>query len=158
MKTSSKIILAIIALVVSYAFGYYESPEKIKTETKIVEVESKTKKTDSDTNKHKDTKTTEVIKPDGTKTITTTVTEDTNRKSDSTATDDTKKMEDITKEVTKSGSRLNLAILTGVNFSNLTSNPIIYGGSVSRNLIGPITLGIWGLTNSTAGASIGLQF
>lgn len=153
MDTKQKATIALIAIVAAFAFGRFSAPEKIKIETKIVEVERKT--SESETDRHKESTTTEVTRPDGTKEKTTTTTEDTNRKSAST--DDTNKNTEITKEVTKSGSPVTIQALAAVNVTSLAA-PIDYGMSISRPLLGPITVGIFGFSSGKVGFGIGLTF
>lgn len=160
MNTKTKIGLVIGSLLTAYAFGYYESPEKIKTVTQTVEVEKKTenKETDVNRDKHRQTTTTETTKPDGTKTKTTTTTEDTttNKKTDSSSIDDKSKSTEETKEVTKSGKNLNISLIAGAPV--LPPGIPVYGVAVTTSLIGPITTGLWGLSNGIVGASVGLSF
>lgn len=160
MSVRNSAIAAIIIAVTFAAIGRWTAPEKIKTETKIVEVEKKTEHSDTeaDKNKHKETTTHEITRPDGTKETTTTVVEDSNANRHNTTdkTDDKSKSEDISKEVTKSGSKLTLSALAGVKVSDPTG--MIYGGHVTKDILGPINIGVWGMSNNTAGLSIGLTF
>lgn len=160
MTTKTKLIIAVVALLAAYAFGRFSAPTKVITETKIVEVEKKTDKTKSDTKKevHRTTTTTETIKPDGTKTVTTVVKEDSNSdsKKNSSSTDNTTKSSDTIKEVIRDTSKVTVSALAGVNITSL-SIPV-YGASLTKPILGPIAIGIWGLTNSVGGVSLGLTF
>lgn len=49
--------------------------------------------------------------------------------------------------------RYGLSVLVGTDFSNP-----VYGLHVNKELLGPITVGVFGLTNKTLGVSIGLNF
>ncbi len=155
MSNKYKVLIAIVLLATAYATGRYMAPEKVKTEVKIVEVDRKTSTTDTNTNKHKETKVTETVLPDGTKKTETTTIEDSNRQSDRTSVTDSKKTETDKTEIVKSSSHLVVSALLGADFSNSTQ---VYGASATKNLIGPITLGAWGLSNATGGFSIGLSF
>lgn len=146
----NKIILAIIALLAAFAFGRFSAPETIKT----VEVEKKTADTVIDKDKHKDTIVIEVIKPDGTKTITTQIKEDTKTNIDKHIEMDKSK----TTEETRSSSKVTIQALAGANVTHLTSDPLVYGGSISKPILGPVTLGAFGLSNGVAGFSMGLTF
>lgn len=164
MSTKHKIIISIVAIVLAYAFGYYEAPYKIKTEIKTVEVEKKTDDDKIDDKKNTHTVTTVIVdkKPDGEETTTT--------KTDEVANDDTKtddketltdnKTTDQTKEVTKSGSTLNISAMAGVNLAGgvAPGQQVMYGGQISRNLIGPVTIGAFYLTPGVVGGSIGISF
>lgn len=136
-------------VIVGYVCGRYAQPEKVITKT--VEVEKKVEDKKSETEKHKTTKTVEVTQPDGGKTVTTVVEEDTNKHSDKNSTTDTTK--NTTVETTR-GADITLSLLGGLNFPNTP----VYGLSFTKPVLGPITLGVWGLSDKTLGASIGLTF
>ncbi len=70
MKTRTKILIVTVSIASAFAAGRYSVPQKIKIETKIVEIEKKSESTDVATNKKKRKKTTvvETVKPDGEKT------------------------------------------------------------------------------------------
>lgn len=146
MTTKVKVIIGLIVVFTAFAAGRYSAPEKIKTVT--VEVEKKTKETDTTKEVHRTITTIE--RPDGTKE--TTITEDTATEKKSNTTDD--KSLTSTKEITKGSSTTILALL-GVDFN---SPGVLYGVSVSRPVIGPISIGVWTFTNKTAGLGIGLAF
>lgn len=132
-------------VVLAFATGRFLTPVKI--ETKVVEVEKKQTETEKD--KHKETTTVTTEKPDGTKTTETKTTEDTtnHRTSDTTKTSDS----DTTK--TYGGSKTGIYALGGLSGGIPT-----YGLAVTRQLLGPISVGGWALTNGTIGVSLGLEF
>lgn len=160
MTTKIKVIIVSISILTAYAFGRYSAPEKIITETKIVEVEKKHEetKTDSDRDKHKETTTVEKTLPDGSKETTTTVVEDTHsdKKTDKSADSDRNTTTDTKKEVVNSSGRVTISALAGAPITSLGTP--VYGGSVTKNILGPIVGGVWALTNGTVGVSLGLQF
>lgn len=153
-------IVVAILLVCSFAVGRYTTPVKVKTETKIVTVtkEVEKKSTDNKKERHKNTTTTEVTHPDGTKETTTVVTDDTDseNKTNSVAKSESSTTTDVKKEVTRSSSPVTLSILGGTSFNSF-GQPI-YGGSLTKPLLGPLTVGFWGLSNGTGGVSLGLTF
>jgi hypothetical protein len=169
MSTKYKVIIVVSALAVSFASGRYLTPVKIKTETKIVEVEKKTQDTKESNNKHthKTTVVTETDKPNGEKDKVTTVTEDTgvvDTKDNKTAIDD-KVNSDTTKEEKKEGGKTSVALMAGAQVNpnmlstpSLTTSPFVFGAHVQRSIIGPVTIGVWGLSNLTFGASVGILF
>ncbi len=161
MSTKTKVILATIALLVSFAVGRYTVPEKIRTEKQIVEVEKKTetKESEANRNKHKETKVVEVVKPDGTKETTTTTTEDTQTDKKTNQQDNTQSTNTTTetKEVTFGTQKTTLAFMAGARLSLDAQTPIL-GAQVYKPVLGPIGIGVWYLTNQTIGASIGLSF
>ena len=161
MTTKSKIIGVVVYTLVCVAGGYYLAPVKVKTEVKTVEVEKKDTNTVQNEKKdsHKTYTKVVIVKPDGTKQTTTTVTDDkiATQKTDTTQTIDIAKSSDQTKEVTKSSSRLNLSALAGVNVSN-PANGLLYGVHVSKDILGPISIGLFGLSNGNMGCSVGITF
>lgn len=161
METKTKIIIATISLITAFAFGRYSVPERVKIETKIVEVEKKTsdKNSEAERNKKKTTETKETVKPDGTRETTTKTTEETevSKKNNEHSTDETSKNSESSKEVISGQSKTSLNVLAGVKANDITGG-LIYGVSVTKPILGPISIGIWGLTNSTIGASVGLLF
>jgi|ERR1051326_3912424 lipopolysaccharide export LptBFGC system permease protein LptF len=173
METRTKIIISVVALAVAFASGRWLAPTKVKIEKevvvqeKIVEVEKKSTQTDKDQEKHKKTVKKEITRPDGTKEVITTTEDDTNTKQvtkvedDKSKQDDTTKVEKETKEVTRSGSPVTISLLTGASlkFENgLSAGPVVYGASVSKPILGPISMGLFGLNNGTFGVSVGLIF
>jgi hypothetical protein len=143
METRTKIIIATIAIALSFAVGRYTSPEKIKTEIKTVEVEKVVTKVVHQV-------VTVIEKPDGTKETTTVTDARSDSKTNSTSTNELK-------EITISKDRINVSVLAGSSFP-LNLNSPIYGVSASKSLIGPVSVGIWGLSSKEVGLSLGLNF
>ena len=135
MSTRNYIILLVILCVCSFAGGRYLTPPKVTIQEKIVTKEVVVVK-------HTDTVV--IKKPDGT-VITTT-------KEDSTTKEDTKVKDSITIDTRR--SKINISALAGTGFP---LSPV-YGIAANKELIGPVTVGIWGLSNLTAGISLGLNF
>lgn len=154
MSTKAKVIGVVILVVASFAAGRWASPTKIITETKIVEVKNEKENKQTDTDKHKESKTIVVEKPDGSKETTTTTTEDTTKKVSDEKTTDTKTTVDKTKEIVYAKNRLSISALVGAN--SLPPAPVVYGGHVTYSILGPINVGVWGLSNLTFGVSLGL--
>jgi len=160
MTTKTKVVLTIVALATSFAFGRYFAPTKIKIQEKIVEVDTKSsdKTTEATRDKRKETVVKEVVKPDGTReTETRTIEETTASKGTKEKTSETKTTEsEKSTEITRSTGRLNISALASVDTSKPTQ--VNYGLSVTRDVIGPISIGVFGFTNKTYGASLGLSF
>ena len=92
------------------------------------------------------TQTHEEDKPDGTKVI------------DSTVTDNTEEQRKIVQTIVdqKAAAQPQWAIAAGVG---LNANRVrIYSASVDRRILGPITLGAYGATDSEIGLRVGVQF
>ena len=159
METKYKIMIGAGVVLVSVAVGRFTAPVKTKIEIKTVEVIKEVKVETKDTKK-KDDKTytkTETIKPDGTKTsVTTIVDKDTTDTRIDTKTNATTTVsQDSTKETTSRGGRLNLSLLGGM--TSITNSTPIWGAHVSKEVLGPMTLGIFGFTNGSGGVSIGIN-
>jgi hypothetical protein len=137
-----KPITSVLAIVVSFAFGHFTGPTKIVTNTVTVQVEHKQEDVKTDTHQ------VQVKKPDGTTTTTTDTKTD-----DSTNTniqDSTKTTNDIVKQ-----PNTNISVLAGLDTKGAN---LVYGLSVTRTLLGPITAGIWANTSRTVGLSLGISF
>lgn len=146
MLTRNEIIIISIGLVVAFAFGRYSvSPpdtktiESVKTDTDI----QKDTSTHKETTITKDPKGNEITK----------IVEDTNTSTKKST--DTVANIDTSVTAQKKGT-INISGLAGTGiFSGLTP---VYGVSASKEFIGPITVGAFGLTNGILGVSIGLNF
>ena len=131
----------VIIIVIAFYCGRHSAPERTKIEIKTVEVEKVVTKAEHKTIKIKQN-------TDGSKE--TVIVVDTNTAEQSKGRSTTEQ-----KEVVSRGKRTNVSILAG------TTVPLTgphYGISVQKELIGPFTFGIWGLTNSNVGISLGLSF
>lgn len=163
----------VVALLMAFAFGWYTKPEKVRIEKQISTVEeikkdeTKDVKTDTNRDKHTEKVTTEVIKPDGTRETTTRIVEDTSTAKRSDTTSDNreetaKTTSEKNVETRETGySKLNISLLAGAQASlngGISFGPVVYGGHISRPLIGPITMGIFGLSSGVGGVSVGLLF
>jgi len=129
----------LLALVAAFAAGRYLTPTKVETKIVTVEVEKKHEETK--------TKTTTVKKPDGTTTTTT----ESDTKVDTNTTTNSKSDTIVEHKV----GTLNISALAG---ADVTIPRLVYGLSVTKSIIGPVTIGLWGLSNKTVGGSIGFQF
>lgn len=147
-----------VLIVVAFAFGRYSAPEKVKVETVTVEVEKKTAETDTskERNRRKETTTRKERRPDGTEIEHTTVVEDSKTEVDSRKTVHTDKTVDTrqTREEYRS-SGVSLGALGAVNVSD---GRLSYGAYLQKDVVGPLSLGAFGLTSGTVGLSIGIRF
>lgn len=161
MTQKTKIILVSAALLTSFAAGRWLAPEKIRIEIKTVEVEKKIDQTqvDAERNRRRETTITEETRPDGTKTKTTHSTDEaeTHKTVDKSTVDDVTKSTTEEKEVTRGTAKVTISALAGLKPTDLTAPPV-YGLAITKPILGPITVGLWGLTSGTIGFSAGLTF
>lgn len=161
METKTKVIIATASLATAFAVGRYTVPTKIVTETKVVEVEKKVEVVKETKDKDKRKKTKKVIKiaPNGEKIITEVTVEDTKttKSKDSSVTDEKSKASDSKTTQEKSNSPTTISILAGKKITD-GLDPILFGAHVSKPVLGPVSIGVWGLSNMTFGLSVGLSF
>jgi len=156
MSSKIKVLIAGFVVLTAFAVGRYTVPEVIKTVTKTVEVEKKTEDKKTDSQDHKKVTIVDTVKPDGTKTRITTITDDRDTKTVDNSTDNTTKSETQSKEVSRGSQPLTVSLLASENIS--APGVPVYGLAITRPVLGPITLGAFAFTNSTVGLSIGLTF
>lgn len=151
MELKTKVIIGSVALATAFAAGRFTVPEKTKIVTQTVEVEKKNQDIKQKVNKT--TKTVIVKNKDGSETITKTTNLNQNTDDQSKTTID--QSTDKSSETVRGDSKVTISALAGYDFK---SGGLAYGASVSKPVIGPITIGIFGLTNETFGCSVGLTF
>ena len=146
MSLKIKLISCITIAAAVFALGRYsvDPPTVASTVNRVT-----TTDLDQDKDTHK--KTVIVKAPSGIET--TTITED-------TVTDTKEHQDDVLKSATtvtpQKRIALNLSVLSGVQpFVGLKP---VYGVSVSKEVVGPVTAGLWGLSDGTVGISVGLDF
>lgn len=149
MSLKYKIIGGAVFTLLVFTLGRYSvSSPTIKT----TEDQTIASNTDKDKDTHKQTTTTTVEEPNGEKKTTTTTNEDiisTTHKTEDVA---THLEQTITPPKTNT---LNVSALAATSFSELKP---LYGLSVTKQVIGPITAGAFGLNNGIVGISLGLSF
>lgn len=148
MKNKLLIFAIPLSIVAAFAFGRYSvkpSPGETTTET---QTESQTEK---DKNTHKETEITKIKDKDGKETTVTKIVEDSNSTSK-------KNTETIAKTdtVVKEASTLNISLMGGVDLND--GRKEVYGAIITKQVWGPTTLGIFGLSNGIVGATVGLNF
>lgn len=148
MSTKTMVIIYILSIAVATAVGRYTVSSNV-IKTKEVTTEEQ-KQADKDV--HTVTKTVVVKQPDG-KEVTTTVTD---TKSETEIKDE---KQSNTKEqvVIKATAKINVSLLGSYSFQTPTKVPAV-GLSISKEILGPVTAGVWGMNNGTLGVSIGLDF
>lgn len=146
MTTKFKALLVLMALLSAFAFGRYSS-----TLTTTTTTEDKTKLQD-DTITKSHTITVILKRPDGSST--TTETTDTTAKANITENQDDKSKIVVQ---TQKKSQFNVSVLLVPTITNNALAPK-YGLSITHELIGPVTVGLFGIDNGTIGLSLGLNF
>lgn len=159
MRIRYKVAIAAVSLGTAFGAGRYTVSETIKTVTKTVEVE---KKVDKDVTvvkqkQRKHTTIVEEVKPDGEKKTTTDIVyeNDIDKKKNDNTTTTTDKQTDSKSTIVKGDSPVTISALIGID---ITGKRPAYGVSVTKPILGPLTIGLWGLSNASCGASIGLSF
>src|SRR5271166_2264531 len=149
MTLKYKILAVITIVVTSFAIGRFTTPVKTVVQTKIVEVEKKVDNTDTKQNQ------TETItkKPDGTETTTIITNTDTKN----TSVDTTSVTDTSTKTVTKESSKVTISALAGAPISLHGIGLPTYGIAISKEILGPIGVGVFGFTDGVGGVSISLS-
>lgn len=146
MSLKFKIITCTSMLILAFALGRYSvnQPAVVSTvDHRII--------TNVQQNRDTHKKTVVVKAPSGVET--TTITEDT--------TTDTREKQynalSSTISVTSpKRSTLNLSALAGAR--TLSRFEPVYGVSISKEVVGPVTAGLWGLSDGTIGVSVGIDF
>ena len=127
-------------MVTSFAMGRFSvSTTKQTTDVKQV---------DRDKDTRTQTVVTTVKSPDGT--VKTVETRD-------TTTSIKTEIKQVNTTAVKSPPKLNISALVGNDFSQRSIVPL-YGISIQKEVLGPVTVGAFGLTNGTIGISLGLDF
>ena len=138
LKTQS-IILA-VAVILSFGFGRYSN--RTAASTKIQSETDTQTKQDQVTDKR-----TVIVKEPGGK-ETTSITEETHVQT-------RENTDSQMKETVKASPQLQVSALAGLD---LNAHAPTYGVAVSKQVLGPITVGAFGLTTGIVGVSIGMTF
>jgi hypothetical protein len=152
LSTNSKYIIVTIAILTSFAVGRY-SVQKPIVHT-VTDVRTDVKQ-DQVADTHTQTTITTVKTPDGTVKTVEQINQVADTKTDTQVIADTHVDTTITPPKTNT---VNISALVANNFSHGLGITPTYGVSVSKEILGPVTIGAFGLTNGVVGVSIGLSF
>jgi len=152
LTTKTKAIIGTVTVATSFAAGRYSVDVAPVVHTAISKEIEKHIQTDTQT--HAVTKIVEVKKPDGTDTKTTVITQEKNVEQAKTTQAQTKIDQTVTPP---KKTNLNVSALIAADLSNFGKGPA-YGVSVTKQVLGPVSVGAFALTNSVVGVSIGLEF
>jgi hypothetical protein len=151
LSNKTQIIILGVSCLICFATGrFFAGKSEVKTEQKIAE--NKVVDQDKDTHTHTVTVTTKA--KDGTTKITQTQDSDTIdvKDTDTIIQSDTK-----TDTIPPKTNLTNVSALVGNNFGNGLFAPV-YGVSVTHQVLGPFTVGAYGLTSGIIGVSVGVNF
>jgi hypothetical protein len=138
MSFQYKVLAIILLVLLSFAMGRRSAKSvTIDTQTQTHE--------DTKTQDHKKTVITE--QPNGIKT--TVITDDIKSETVETQVQQTHEVVNAKKPV------INVSALVGTDYTSLKP---IYGMSVSKEFLGPVTIGVYGMTNHMIGLSLGIDF
>ena len=146
-----EVSLVLIGLLATFAAGRYSVQDK--PAVKIIQTVQQETKQDEKKDTHTITKVLYIKEPNGAVETTTTM--------DTVVADhvDTKVDEVVHTQETITPvkrSKINLSVIAA---ENLTSPGIpLYGMSIQKEVLGPLTAGVWALNNGTVGISIGIDF
>ncbi len=145
MDLKPTLILVGVIAIVAFAFGRYSV--KLPPDTKTSEQTTTNDKKTTDTDTHKIT----VIEKDcKTGAEKTTITEDTTTREKETQKTVDKLLKDITQQKRRT---TNISAIGGIQ----DFKPI-YGASANMEVFGPVTAGVFGLTNGVIGINLGINF
>lgn len=166
---SSRAVAALAGLLLVGAFlaGRASAPESVRVETRTLGVHAKSESeiraegVSAEHASHREVLVTELVRPDGTRKTTTRTVTDRQAKNASSSLAESVTSEANVKETlslkessAQAGRSLEISLLagTGISLGSLT-----YGLHVSRPFLGPLTLGLWGVSNGVAGVSLGIR-
>ena len=148
MQVKYKVIISVVVLAVAFASGRYSVNSSPNTKT--TEVVKTNTQEQTDQNKHIVTVITKDCKTG--KEVTTITEDDVVREKEAQKT-----VTDLLQTVTQQQrSKFNVSALADVDLTSAFKPS--YGISIEREVIGPITAGVYGLTNGVIGISIGVNF
>jgi hypothetical protein len=144
-------IAGVVLIITAFALGRYSNT--LKPSTSNIETNKVTDNKDENKQTHTVTTVVTTKEPDGstktTETDDTTISDKIQDKSQDTKVDQTV----VTQPTSK---KLNISALVSPGLES--GIRMAYGASISKEVLGPITVGAFGLTNGVLGLSIGLDF
>lgn len=151
MDNSKKILLGLLALVIAFAVGRFSANTAPSVTEQQTTTNNDIKQVDKDT--HKETTITKTRNPTGDEKTVTTITEDTTTKVKDVDTATTTESKVI---VPSKRNTLTVSALVGMDTTR--SFLPTYGLQVSKEVLGPISIGAFGFSNGLFGLSVGLSF
>ena len=149
MTIRTELLVASIGLLTAFAAGRYSvSAPEVKTDQTSSSVDNK----QTDKNSHVQTIIVTIKDPSGAEKTTTTITKDTTTQVKDKDVLNTTFAQDV---IPPKRNTLNVYALAGVD---VKTPGVVYGVSVTKQVLGPISVGAWGLTSGIVGVSLGLSF
>jgi hypothetical protein len=145
-NNKTKILLAVLVAiglpVGGYFAGKYSQPAKVVVKTEVKEVVKEVVKKDVVIVER------EIIRPDGT-------VERERIEIDRSQYEREQKKDEVSKTETTKRANYRAAAIVGADFRSLQP---VYGASIDARVFGPVSVGAWGMTNGTAGITVGIEF
>jgi len=148
-QNKNKILYSLALLAIGASLGFLGKPTKVVTKTIVKEIEKKQEKKKNDTV----TKIIEKINKDGSKTTETVIVD-----KGTTDTTTEKTTDKRTEKVVDYSGKWQAKLLAARQFDGGANSSLIFGAAVERKLFGPLSVGVFGLTNTTIGVSLGMGF
>lgn len=147
MSLKNELIINTVFVIAAFACGRYSVPKQPKVEQRVIQL------TDETEHVNKDVHSVKVVKraTDGSTTVTVT----TDVVDHDTVTRD-QQLNAQTIVTPPKTSKLNVSALVSTDFTRGLAPA--YGVSVSKEVLGPVTIGAFGFTSGVFGLSIGLDF
>lgn len=149
MKLRNEVTIGLFLILFAFILGRH-SVQVPEVKTTVDTTKDVKKDLTQDTQTHQVSVTEKT--PDGTTKTTTTIDTSTVKKVDTITDTDTHITQDV---IPPKIDTLNVSILVGLDVSRQTP---VYGASITKQVLGPITVGAFGLTNGSVGGSIGISF
>lgn len=146
MNVKELVIGVVLSLLIGIGIGRYTLPAKIISN----EIDNKNIVTNVAQTDNSVQVVTKIQKPDGTVITTTKIDKHVDTNTTSKEKDTTEKH----KEIVYDAPKWSIAALASTDFRG----SVAYGGSASYRIIGPINVGVFGLTSGVAGVSFGISF
>jgi hypothetical protein len=138
------------------AVGRYTLPAKVVTKTEVQTVTKVVKDTNRDKKDNTVTTIVETKKPDGTIVKQTQIVDQNQTITQTNTNSNTNSNSTYTQKDTRDVGQLGVNALVGLRLG--TGEPLSYGLSVQRRLLGPVEIGAFGFTDKLVGFSLGLRF
>ena len=139
------------------AIGRFAGPQKVEEHKTSTTQINKEVKTQIDRDKRVEKQIKVLVRPDGTREEITSIVETSTTQKKQESETEGKKTESQSKLIEYAKQKTSIAVLAGPNIGDL-SGGMFYGVHGSYQLLGPISVGVFGFTDGRTGISAGLSF